>query len=146
MNNPQQQIIKTSSSNENTFHYLAFFSRLIKYWYLFPISLAAMLFVALYYIRYSQSMYEVNTTLLIKNDVSSGGNKRFNGIKDVTDIYNEYQNIGNEKVIIESYSSILKALKQLDWKVLYYEKSKYTVDEIYDQIPFCINIDSNHIQ
>ena len=68
MTTPNQQIIKTPESSENSFHYLAFFSRLLKYWYLYPLSFAVMLLVALYYIRFNQSTYEVSTTLLIKNE------------------------------------------------------------------------------
>ena len=56
---------------EENFDFIAFFLRLISYWYIFIISGIVVFTGAYFYTRYTKVIYEVKTTLLVKEEKSS---------------------------------------------------------------------------
>jgi tyrosine-protein kinase Etk/Wzc len=117
----------------------AFFFRLFKYWYVFIITGVVALAGAYLYTRFITSVYQVNATLLIKQEKSSLlDDKAFGGINL------KGKEIANEKAIIKSFSMMRETVKQLDFAVSYFIEDRYSQNELYKSTPFIVEYDSLH--
>src|SRR5688572_18505272 len=93
-----------------------FFKYVVRYWYLYLISLFVALGVAYYYNWYTTPIYNATATILIKDD------KRNTATQDLLAQLDNLDNTGgidNEIELIRSRTTIGKTLRQLDFDVSY---------------------------
>jgi capsular exopolysaccharide synthesis family protein len=90
------------------------------------------------YIYSSEPVFNIKSTILIKDDASGSGSTLLNEINSFT----PKKRLSNEMAMIKSYSVIEKTLKQLNFRVSYFHEGKVRVTEIYPTSPFQVVIDS----
>jgi len=113
-------------------------SLVLRYWYLYVIALALLIPSGNLYLKYVKPMYNVKTTVLIKDQK----NKQI-----IDDILAEYKletdrNIYNEIEILKSYKLIGKTIRALDFNISYFSKGTIKESETYRNAPYRIQLDT----
>jgi len=106
-------------------------ARAFRFWYVLIISLALTLTVAFYQTRYSERVYPVKTSILIRETQEAGGAELLykNALID------PYRNYLNEPYIIKSYPLIEKVLRDLNFDVAFVREGYFMKTDAYSYIP-----------
>lgn len=112
----------------------------LKHWYVFVCIIAIAVIVSKIYNRYLIPIYNIKTTLLIKDKSTSI--LLPSGVSSVSNS----KIIDNEIEMMKSCLKIEKAIDSLDFMVSYYVKGDIQTSEIYKNSPFIVEYDSNHKQ
>ena len=140
--------------NTNTdFHYLSnhehssaslvdikrIFFRILRNWYIVVLFVGIAVSVAFFKNRYSDRIYLVSTSILIKEqDELSGGKYLYNN-----PLVNPYRNFLNELYILQSYPLVQKVIEQQNLPVALEKKGSIKATEVYGQLPIRISIKRN---
>ncbi len=135
-NIPQQQ------EQEESFDYKALFFKLYRYWYFFVLTVFIALLIAFLFNKYTKPVYEVNTTVLVKDDKSSPDAQALMGFG----FGNSQQNLENEIGILQSYSLVNAAVRELDLGISYFQEENFITSELYKDSPFVVLFDSSFPQ
>jgi capsular exopolysaccharide synthesis family protein len=95
--------------------------------------------------RYSNPIYKVSASILIKE------NKTQQGVNNANDFLNssllgKNQNFQNELWVMKSYPIVEKTVKKMDLSVTYYGKGKLNYYDAYQNVPFKISYLPDHSQ
>ncbi|MGB4973380.1 MAG: polysaccharide biosynthesis tyrosine autokinase, partial [Cyclobacteriaceae bacterium] len=106
-------------------------ARAIRFWYVVVLFLAGALAIAFYTNRYSERVYPVNTSILIREAQEMGGAELLykNALID------PYRNYLNEPYIIRSQPLIEKVVRDLNFQISFYREGYVITTEAYDYIP-----------
>ncbi len=110
----------------------------VKNWHFFLIIPVALFCLAFFYAHRMTDMYAASTQILLKsNDTYNYQDRIYQSIGYM----GVYGDITNQKRILSSYDLIEKALDKLDFKVSYFIKGRLKTTELYNSMPFKVNID-----
>jgi tyrosine-protein kinase Etk/Wzc len=126
-----------------------YISLFISNWYWFAISLFVAMTIAYSINRYSQRIYSVSSTLLIKDDQIAGVKSNVESVIPGGDIFRNQQNLKNEMGILRSFSLNYKVMKELeDFHVVYVGVGKRGIVEkwMYKSCPFKVIYDSLELE
>src|SRR6478736_6420223 len=112
MNN--QQPIEAEEQEFNVRQF--FFLYVIRYWYLYVISIVLAILGAYYYNWYVTPAYEASCSVLVKQ----GGRGNSNDFLNQIDEYAADRNIQNEMEILRSRTLISRTLQKLNYEITYY--------------------------
>jgi tyrosine-protein kinase Etk/Wzc len=112
----------------------------------FIVSVFISLVVAFLINRYSDPKYRVQATLLIKEKNARGGMDGAENFLQGMQLLSSSRNIENEQGILKSKSIVEEALKKLDFGISYYTEGAIRKEDLYGNLPFIIQLDSNHLQ
>jgi tyrosine-protein kinase Etk/Wzc len=130
---------------EENLDFKRYLSLFISNWYWFAIALFLALVLAYSINRYSQSIYSVSSTLLIKDDQLGSINNNAASVIPGGDIFRSQQNLLNEMGILKSFSLNYRAMKELeDFHVVYVEVGRRGIVEsvLYKTCPFKVDYNS----
>ena len=138
MNNQETQI------QEEKVDLKGLFFRYFSHWYYFVISLFVFGLIALAYIRYTTPVYSVSSTILIRDDNNTqlGAENILEGME----LFSGKTNINNEIVVLKSYSLINQVIDELSLGVSYHQHGFLQSNELYQNTPFSVIVDSNYSQ
>ena len=114
---------------------------LIKYlfhWKWFVISISIALILGVVYLRYQVPQYEVNATILIKDDKKGQVSDELTAFEDLGILKNT-KNIDNEIEILRSRSLMTKVVNELKLNITYYSFGRPIEHERYNDAPFLIS-------
>jgi tyrosine-protein kinase Etk/Wzc len=126
-----------------------YISLFISNWYWFGISLFIALTIAYGINRYSERMYTVSSTLLIKDDQTGSLNSGTEKIIPGGDIFKSLQNLNNEIGILKSFrlnDSVLKKLSEFHIIYVKVGKRGFVESRMYKSSPFKVVYDSLFVQ
>jgi tyrosine-protein kinase Etk/Wzc len=129
---------RLESDNIDLKRYISLF---ISNWYWFAIALFIAITLAYGINRWSEKVYTVSSTLLIKADQGAGLTNIFQG----SGAYNNQQNINNEIGILKSYNLNYKVMQELpEFYIDYIMEGKRGIVEtrLYNNSPFVVVYDS----
>jgi capsular exopolysaccharide synthesis family protein len=106
-------------------------SRAIRFWYVIVLSLSVALTVAFYKNRYTQKVYPVSTSIVIREMQETGGADFI--YKNV--LIDQYRNYLNEPYIIRSYDLIEQIVRNLNLQVSFYREGYFMTTEAYEYMP-----------
>ncbi len=106
-------------------------ARAIRFWYVIVISLSLALITAFYQTRYSERVFPVSSSILIRETQETGGAELLykNALID------PYRNYLNEPYIIRSYPLIEEVVKNLNFNFVFYREGYFMTTEAYNYIP-----------
>ena len=138
MNNQETQI------QEEKVDLKGLFFRYYSHWYYFAISLFVFGLIALAYIRYTTPVYSVSSTILIRDDNNTqlGAENILEGME----LFSGKTNINNEIVLLKSFSLINEVVDELSLGVSYYQHGFLQSNELFQNTPFIVKVDSNYNQ
>jgi tyrosine-protein kinase Etk/Wzc len=126
-----------------------YISLFISNWYWFAVALFISLTIAYSINRYSQQIFSVSSTLLIKDDQVGKMNSSASSVIPGGDIFRSQQNLINEMGILKSFSLNYRVMKELkDFHVVYMEVGKRGIVEsrLYNNCPFKVIYDSLELE
>ena len=112
--------------------------------FVFVISLFFFSIIAFAYIRYTTPIYSVSSTILIRDDNNTqlGAENILEGME----LFSGKTNINNEIVVLKSFSLINQVIDELGLGVSYYQHGFLQSNELFQNTPFIVKIDSNYNQ
>ncbi|MDN5349505.1 MAG: tyrosine-protein kinase Etk/Wzc, partial [Bacteroidales bacterium] len=131
-----------SYQQEETIDLKALFFKFTRFWYLFAISIFIALLVAFLFNKYTKPVYEVKTSVLVKDDKTKMDPSALLGGLGLS----TQQNLQNEIGILMSYSLSDRVVKSLDFEVSYFEEDGFVKKELYLNAPFTVEVDFNKDQ
>jgi len=126
-----------------------YISLFISNWYWFAIALFISMTLAYGINRYSEKVYTVSSTLLIKDDQLGNMNSNAASVIPGGDIFKSQQNLKNEMGILKSFSLNYRVMKELaDFHVVYMGVGRREIVEtsIYKSCPFRVVYDSLELE
>ena len=127
--------------NQDTINIRSYLTSLLDIWWVFPISIG--LALALAYYKNSKSAFEfkAESTILIRKDIKSNSGSA-DEIMTGFGLFDAQKKVENEIAILTSYSLAEKTIKSNRNFVRYYKKTKLRKDNVYNNSPFFVVIDS----
>jgi len=124
----------------------AYLFKLLRFWYVFPVTIIISLLISFFYIKTKTPVYRIGSTILIKDENSlMDPNAILQNAVSPFSSMTEYK-LKNEIEILKSNQLTNRTLKALDFSVSYYIKDRYRLIELYNSSPFSIKYDSSHVQ
>ncbi len=105
--------------------------RAIRHWYILVISLGVAFTTAFYKNRYTQPIYPVSASILIREMQETGGAE----LLYKNSLIDPYRNYLNEPYIIRSYPLIEKVITNINFHVSFYRKGYFMTTESYSYVP-----------
>jgi capsular exopolysaccharide synthesis family protein len=114
-------------------------ARAIRFWYVIILSVLATMAIAYVVNRYSTRVYQVNASIIIKqNEESAGAKFLYNN-----ELVNPYRNFYNEIYIMKSYPLLQEVIEGLNFNASLYKEGDIKTTEYYDaQFPVAFKIES----
>lgn len=131
--------------NDDRIDFKRYLSLFISNWYWFAIALFIALIIAYGINRWSEKVFTVSSTLLIKDNQFGGGTSDLSNIFPGSNAFRSDQNLNNEIGILKSYSLNYRVMKELtDFHVVYVGIGRRGIVEsrMYKNIPFRVVYDS----
>jgi uncharacterized protein involved in exopolysaccharide biosynthesis len=137
-------MIENQNQQEETIDIKALILKYSQYWYFFFLSILFFTCLAFLNNRLTVPEYSVSTTLLIRDDNNTqlGAENLLEGLE----LFSGKQNIKNEIVILNSYSSTEKVIRELGLGLSYYQHGFFQTNELFENSPITVKLDSNHNQ
>jgi tyrosine-protein kinase Etk/Wzc len=148
MNTPQPQPFGpyyNPIDEDDSFDFKRYLSLFISNWYWFISALLIVLSIAYGINRWSEKIYTVSSTMLIKDDRLAGSAAELSSGYQGTSGYNSQQNLNNEIGILQSFSLNRRVMNELpDFHVEYVKVGKRGIAEtrLYNDNPFIVDYDS----
>ena len=121
----------TASPSGNSIDLKRILYRALSYWYLVLISLSISLVIAYYNNRYTQPIYPVSASIIIREKEETSGAELLykNALID------QYRNYLNEPYILRSYPLITRAVEELNFMVSFFLEGRVITTEVYKSLP-----------
>lgn len=111
--------------------------KFVDYWAFFLVSILVALTIAFLFNRLTSPVYEVETTVLVKDEKNKIDPAYLLGGIGMSG----QQNIQNEIAYLMSYSLNMRAIKKMNYEVAYFDKSNVITQELYKTAPFTVELD-----
>jgi capsular exopolysaccharide synthesis family protein len=112
-------------------------SHAIRFWYVILISLFLAAAVAFYLTRYSERVYPVSASIIIREMQETAGAE----ILYKNALIDPYRNYLNEPYIIRSYPLIEEVVKNLNFHTTFYREGYFMTTEAYNYVPVRAELD-----
>lgn len=129
---------------EETIDVKKYIAKIISNWYWFALALILTLSGAYLLNRYSDPIYGVNSSLLIREDNSSSyfDDEMIPGL----DLFKQGVNLQNQIGILRSYDLNKKVIEELDFDISYYSIGHIRNPELYQPVQLEVHVDTNYYQ
>jgi capsular exopolysaccharide synthesis family protein len=121
------------------------FNLYLRSWYLFVLAIAIAFAFAMIKNRYIIPMYSMSTSVLIEDKSNKSVLDQRAAISG-NPLFVNSKLIDNQVAILKSFSQIKTILEELEFRVSYFAKGKYTWQEIYKRSPFTVIFDKDQKQ
>ncbi len=105
--------------------------RALQYWYVIALCLVACLSISFYNNRYTQRIYPVTTSIIIREKEATSGAE----ILYKNALVDQDRNYLNEPYIIRSYPLILRVIEDLNFNIAFYNEGYILTTEAYNSLP-----------
>lgn len=121
----------------------ALFFKFVRYWYLFALTIFVAIVIAFLFNKYTTPVYEVNTTVLVKDEKGAISAASMLGGLGLS---NTQQNVENEIGILNSFTLTYRAIRNLDFQISYFFDEGLINVEMYHTAPFEVIMDTSMAQ
>lgn len=131
MNQNEQAFLEDHEEETSTLNYVF---KYLRYWYLIGLSLVVCLVYAYLYLRKYTPIYQINATLLIKDD------KRVNSqVLEKLDMQGNGKMVENEMEVLKSRTLMGRVIDNLNLMVSYWTEGDARDEELYTNSPIALN-------
>jgi len=116
--------------DEQSIDLLGLFFKYLSYWKLFLLSLAVCLVLAVLYLKTTTPVYEVTSTILLKDDKKGGGMDELSALKDLG-LLDEKNNVDNELEILKTSNLTEQVVREMGLYVSYTDKGTFKNNILY---------------
>ncbi len=118
------------------------FFKYIRYWYLFVITIPIGLIGGYIKSKYTKPLFEISTTLLLKDDQNGMSSKDKDVLKELN-LFSTSVNIKNEIEILRSNKMAAQTANAMNIQVAYFKEKKTYDIEVYTTSPFIVKFDTS---
>lgn len=111
-------------------------ARAIRFWYVIVLFLAVSLVVTFYQTRYSERVYPINASIVIRETQETAGAE----LLFKNSLIDPYRNYLNELYIIKSYPLIEKVIRDLSFDVALYREGYFMTTDAYSYVPVKVRL------
>ncbi|HNX85375.1 MAG TPA: Wzz/FepE/Etk N-terminal domain-containing protein, partial [Bacteroidales bacterium] len=131
------------TEQQQSVDYKALLFKFYRYWYLFAVTIFIALSIAFIFNKYTPSVYEVKTTVLVKDKSENKLNPQ-----DLLGmgLFNNMQNLQNEIGVLTSYSLTYRTVTRIGFEVSYFTEDNFITKELYRDTPFEVIMDTAYPQ
>ena len=131
------------SQQQQTIDYKVILYKFIRFWYFFSITIFIALIVAFVVNKYTKPVYQVKSTVLIKDKSENKLNpQNIMGLG----LFNSMQNLQNEIGILHSYSLSYRSVLKCGFEVAYFQEANFIPKELYQSSFFIVEFDTSFPQ
>lgn len=116
-------------NNEEEINLQEWLLRFVRQWKWFVLSVVLLLAASLIYLRYAPKIYEVNATLLLKDEKKGGGSELM-ALQELN-IFEAKSNVDNEIEILKTANLMEKVVREMDIYFEYYMSGRVRTSEVY---------------
>ena len=134
---------------EETIDIKKFLFKILAHWYWFALALFISLSAAYLVNRYSEEVYSVSATVIVRDDAKGKGLTGAENIIEGMEIFTSRINVQNEMGILKSYTLAKLAIDSLkDFEITYVAVGRRKIAEtkLYNRSPFVVHYDTAHYQ
>lgn len=133
----ENQFDKNDNSNINIREEL---EKYIIHWRWFVLSIFLVLVLAFIYLRYAEKTYQINTTIIVKDERRGGGMaSEMAAFSDLAMFSGGKSNVENETQILKSRAIAEKTVRRLQLNIAYISEGRLKKSELYDDSPIRFN-------
>ena len=143
-NNP---FLEVQNEEDNSPSIMEILFRYLKYWKWFVLSVVVVMAGVFLYLRYTVPLYNVSSTIILK-DIKSGGGASgaggagFGALDDLG-IMGGVSNVENETFVIRSKTSVRNVIDRLNLHTSYIQQGRIKEIDLYTNSPFIIAMDAD---
>lgn len=116
---------------------------LVSKWYWFVISVTVMLTIGWVYLRYTEPVYQIRSSIMIDDQQRNGATTVLNSLNNGQGTAEKTgPNLFNEMFVLRSQDLVGQAIDSLDLNVQYYVKGRIKEEETYETCPVLVKFDS----
>ena len=140
---PVNENIQDYNKQEQPVDYKIILFKFYRYWYFFAVTIFIALIIAFIFNKYTNSIYEVKTTILVKDKSENKLNPQ-----DLLGMgmLNSMQNLQNEIGVLSSYTLSYRAVTKIGFEVSYTVEDNFVTKELYHDSPFKVILDTAYPQ
>lgn len=132
---------------EETIDFKKYLFLILRNWYWFAISIFFGLFVAYYVNRFSEPIYRVNASVIVRNDQRAGGLTGAEQLLEGMEIFRSTKSIDNEVEILKSYHIAARTLSELDdFEITYTAIGRFKNSKQYNRAEILVIPDTSFVQ
>lgn len=143
-NKEEYKINQESVAKDNSINIREILAKYAYHWPVFALGILICLIAAFFYLRYAEEIYDVNSTLLIK-DEKKGGMSSSGDILNDLDIFGGPKVVDNEIEILKSKTLMRKVVERLNLIITFRSEGRVINSDIYSSKPvniIVVNLDS----
>lgn len=125
-------------NQEESIDFKQLFFKFYRYWYFFIITIFIALIIAFLFNKYTEPIYKVSTTVMIKDDKSGFDPQAMLGLGSMKNA----QRLENEIGVLKSRTLVTRAIKELNFDVSYFMEDNFITREMYMNAPFTVVFDT----
>jgi len=126
--------------NEQPIDFIGLFFKYLSYWKWFVASLAICMILAVLYLKTTTPVYQVNSTILLKDDKKGGGMAEFDALKEMG-MFDVKNNVDNELEVLKTSNLAEQVVRELGLYVQYTKIGTFKNDVLYNtQCPILVNL------
>ncbi len=139
MNNYQEQ---EELEEENSIDLLEIFFRYLHYWKWFVVTILISMILGFVYLKLATPVYEIKTSVLLKDDKKGGGIEELDGLKDLG-LFNMKNNVDNELEVLQTATLTEQVVRKMGLYVSYMTTG-FRATELYgDKCPVLFRMSDN---
>ena len=139
-----------NQTDENEISLMEILLKYVKYWKWFVLSLVVALAVAFVYFRYTVPVYNVTSSVILKDTKSGGGGSSGVmgglGTLDGLEMMGGISNVENETYVIRSKTAVRTVIDRLNLHTSYIVQGRIKSNDMYTESPFIIAMDDEGLQ
>ena len=134
-----------SHIEEDSIDIKAYIIKLLRYWYIYPVTLFISFIIAFFIIKTTHPIYRVTTSILIKDEQSLMDPETVlqNAVSPFSSADYKLQ---NEIQVLKSYELTKRTIQQLNFSVSYFKEEGFLERELYKNNPFIVKFNPAHPQ
>lgn len=126
---------------------------LMRYWYLIAVSLAIVMTLSLFYLKYAAKTYRVSSSVLLRLEANNNLGRGGDDILRAFDVIMQDKTLQNEIYFMRSLPLIREIVEEMDIRTYYYVQDDriprnltFTYQNVYRNTPFWVIPTENHVQ
>ncbi|MDR2362256.1 MAG: polysaccharide biosynthesis tyrosine autokinase [Prevotellaceae bacterium] len=134
------ELYTAATSDDSTVDVRKIILKYVAYWKWFVVSFIALVLLGLGYLFMATPLYEINASILIKDDKKLGGNSGAMSMLEELDLFSSKKVVENEIEILRSYTLLEEVVKDLNLNVQYTIKDGLRTKMLYGDAPVKIEV------
>ncbi len=135
----RNSMIKREAGTQFIIDYRKLFIEIVRYWWLFLVTIGLSLAIVTIKHRYAQPVYSAYMTILMED---RGNENPQSDMMGGFGLSSAMRSLENQMAILSSWSIMRQTIKELNFNISYYKTGRVKNSELYGNVPFTVHYNS----